>query len=328
VPNGMEIDKPLQGQRILVTGASGFIGSHLCRRLCQEGAEVHAVYRSRRPLELGDQHWWQADLADVAEVRKIVNKVRPEVVFHLASHVKGAPDLEHVLPTFRSNLQSTVNLLTLAAESDCRRVVLTGSLAEPDIENGETFPSAPYAAAKWASSGYARMFHALYKVPVVIARVFMVYGPAQIDLTKLIPYVILSLLQGESPKITSGDRLVDWIYVSDVIDGFLALAQQPGIEGSTIDLGSGTLVSIREIVQQVASIVGGIQGPEFGALPDRPMEPVRLAKTAETFVKIGWKPQVSLREGLERTVAWYRTEVERSSGTKSGIPVCLTRNSK
>jgi len=320
--------KRLERQRVLVTGASGFIGSHLCFRLRQEGAEVHAVYRTRPPADPGDQHWWQADLANEAEVRRIVHAVRPEVIFHLASHVKGAPDLEHVLPTFHSNLQSTVNLLTLAVEFECRRVVLTGSLAEPEIARGEEFPSAPYAAAKWASSGYARMFHALYKLPVVIARVFMVYGPAQIDLTKLIPYVILSLVQGKSPKITSGDRLVDWIYVSDVIGGFLALAQRPGIEGSTIDLGSGALVSIREIVQQVASIVGGARTPEFGALPDRPMEPVRLAKTAETFAKIGWKPQVSLREGLERTVAWYRAELERSPNIRNGIPVCSTRNSK
>jgi UDP-glucose 4-epimerase len=311
----------LDGQRILVTGASGFIGSHLCLRLCKEGAEVHAVYRSRRPADPGDQHWWQADLADLAEVREIIGEARPEVIFHLASHVKGAPDLEHVLPTFQSNLQSTVNLLTVAAESNCRRVVLTGSLAEPEVENGETFPSAPYAAAKWASSGYARMFHALYKLPVVIARVFMVYGPGQIDLTKLIPYVILSLLQGESPKITSGDRLVDWIYVSDVVDCFLALAQQPAIEGSTIDIGSGALVMIREIVQQVVSIMGSENWPQFGALPDRPMEPIRLAKSAETFARIGWKPQVSLREGLERTVDWYRAELERSPGMRSGIPV-------
>jgi nucleoside-diphosphate-sugar epimerase len=318
----MQMHKGFGGQRILVTGANGFIGSHLCLRLCQEGAEVHAVYRSRRPADLGDQHWWQADLADVAEARKIVYTVRPQVIFHLASHVKGAPDLEHVLPTFHSNLQSTVNLLTVAAESTCPRVVLTGSLAEPEVENGETFPSAPYAAAKWASSGYARMFHALYKLPVVIARVFMVYGPGQIDLTKLIPYVILSLLRGEPPKITSGDRLVDWIYVSDVVDGFLALAQQPGLEGSTIDLGSGALVSIREIVQQVVSIMGGRKGPEFGALPDRPMEPVRLAKTAETFARIGWKPQVSLREGLERTVDWYSAQLERSPDMRSGVPVC------
>ncbi len=282
---------------------------------------VHAVYRSQRPVNPGDLHWWQADLANLAEVKEIISKVQPEVIFHLASHVKGAPDLKHVLPTFQSNLQSTVNLLVLAAKCNCRRVVLTGSLAEPEVANGELFPSAPYAAAKWASSGYARMFHALYKLPVLIARVFMVYGPAQSDLTKLIPYVTLSLLRGETPKITSGSRLVDWVYVSDVVDGFIALGQQPGIDGSTIDLGSGSLVSIREIVQQVASIVGGDSIPEFGALPDRPMEPTRLAKTEETFAKIEWKPRVPLREGLERTVEWYRGELQRSPEMRKAIEV-------
>jgi UDP-glucose 4-epimerase len=309
----------LSGRRVLVTGANGFIGSHLCLRLCREGAEVHAVYRSQRPADSGDQHWWQADLSDLAEVRKLVRETRPELIFHLASHVKGAPDLEHVLPTFQSNLQSTVNLLVLAAESGCSRIVLTGSLAEPEVESGEAFPSAPYAAAKWASSGYARMFHALYQVPVVIARVFMVYGPDQKDLTKLIPYVTLSLLEGKTPKITSGQRLVDWIYVSDVVDGFLALAQTAGLDGSTLDLGSGSLVSIREIVERLIRLTRGNVDAGFGALPNRPLEPTRVAKIDETFEKTGWKPQVSLAEGLERTVNWYRAALEHSPESYLGF---------
>ena len=156
------------------------------------------------------------------------------------------------------------------------------------------------------------MFHALYKLPTVIARVFMVYGPAQIDLTKLIPYVTLSLLQGKSPKISSGDRLVDWIYVSDVVNGFVALAESPNVDGATVDLGSGSLISIREIVRQLAKVIGNGIEPEFGALPDRPMEPTRTARTADALARIGWKPEVSLQEGLKRTVDWYRRELERS----------------
>ena len=107
-------------------------------------------------------------------------------------------------------------------------MVMTGSLAEPDPKNGELFPSAPYAAAaKWASSGYARMFHALYKLPVVIARVFMVYGPAQQDLTKLMPYVSLSPSRGD-PEDQQRRRPVDWVYVSDVVEGFVALGKAAG----------------------------------------------------------------------------------------------------
>lgn len=246
-----------------------------------------------------------------------MEETRPDTIFHLASHVKGAPDLEHVLPTFQSNLQSTVNLLTTAVNSNCGRVILTGSLAEPEAANGEAFPSAPYAAAKWASSGYARMFHALYKLPVVIARVFMVYGPAQIDLTKLIPYVTLSLLQDKTPKISSGSRLVDWIYVSDVVEGFLALALASDVGGATLDLGSGALVSIRDIVRQVAELIGG--NVEFGALPDRPLEPTRIANTAETLAKADWAPRVSLEEGLKRTVDWYRKDLEHSPAAYQSV---------
>jgi len=299
------------GQKVVVTGANGFIGAHLCRRLADEGAEVHAVHRTKIPSDVVVHRWWQADLSDFTQTKKIIESAKPDVIFHLASHVKGAPHLEHVLPTFHSNLESTINLLTLATQSGTRRLVLTGSLAEPDFENGERFPVAPYAAAKWASSGYARMFHALYRTPVIIARVFMVYGPAQIDLTKLIPYATLAMLQGKRPKITSGARLVDWIYVSDVVEGFLKLATAPGIDGSTIDLGSGSLLSIRDILQELAGVIGEGAAAEFGALPDRPLEPTRIANIVESFAKIGWRPQVSLQEGLCRTVEWYRRALEK-----------------
>ena len=106
----------LDGQRVLVTGASGFIGSYLCHRLCEEGAAVHAVdYRSQRLAAPGGLRWLRADFADLAEVKRVADEARPDLIFHLASHVKGAPGIEHVLPTFRSNLESTVNVLTVAA---------------------------------------------------------------------------------------------------------------------------------------------------------------------------------------------------------------------
>jgi nucleoside-diphosphate-sugar epimerase len=271
-----------------------------------EGAEVHALSRSPHTGDHSHLTWWAGDVAEIEFVRTMFDKVQPQIIYHLASHVMGAPNLKHVLPTFQANLQSSVNLLVAAAEHGCRKLVMTGSLAEPEPSKGELFPGAPYAAAKWASSGYARMFHALYGVPTVLARVFMVYGPAQTDLSKLIPYVILSLLQGKSPAISSGERLIDWIYVDDVVDAYLALADAPEMDGQTVEIGSGKLISIREIVSQVAHLIGGTVEPTFGALADRPMEPLRIAEVARTQEQIGWSPKMQLTEGLLRTIEWYK----------------------
>jgi nucleoside-diphosphate-sugar epimerase len=301
----MVSDQFFNHRKILVTGASGFIGTHLCRFLRKNGAEVHAVSRTKHYDKIKDLYWWQADLTEVSIVREIFVAIQPEIIFHLASHVAGARESHVVLPTFRSNLMSTVNLLTVAGEIGCHRIILTGSLEEPDLENPESIPCSPYAAAKWASSAYARMFHALYQLPVVILRVFMVYGPGQQDLRKLIPYVILSLLQGEVPKLSSGQRQIDWIYVDDVIAAFFAAAQAANIEGSTIDVGSGTLVSIETIVEQLVQLINPQIRPLFGALVDRPFEQVRVANVIKAHAMMKWQPVTSLEVGLQRAVDWY-----------------------
>ncbi len=304
----------LAGTAALVTGATGFIGSHLCRRLDALGAEVHAVSRRRDVSAPGVRKWWRGDLSDPETARRVVAGAAPDVLFHLASRVSGARDLDLVLETFRDNLATTVNLLAAATGGGCRRIVLAGSLEEPEPERPHPVPSSPYAAAKWAAGGYARFFHALYGTPAVIARIFMVYGPDQKDEKKLVPYVTRSLLAGEAPEISAGTRRVDWIYVEDVVEGLLALAAAPGIDGETIDLGSGELVTVREVVETLCAIVAPGTAPRFGAVPDRPMEQVRVAATAKTQEQIGWRPRVSLREGLERTVDWHRRRAAAESG--------------
>lgn len=300
------------GKKILVTGASGFIGSHLCRRLRDSGATVHGISRTVQSSNEACSHWGQGDLADIEVVRDLLRTVEPDIVFHLASHVVGARNLALVLPTFNSNLVSTINLLTVATETNIDRIVLIGSLEEPEQSDTHVVPSSPYAASKWAGSGYARMFHALYQTPVTIARLFMVYGPAQQDLRKLIPYVTLSLLRKQPPKLTSGMRQIDWIYVGDVVDGLLAMVQAPNIKGSTIDLGSGVLVPIRTVVQKLINITDSDVEPALGNVSDRPMEQVRAANIADTYAKIGWKPTTSLDKGLEYTVDWYRELSDRN----------------
>jgi len=312
----MEHDSYFSGKKILVTGASGFIGAHLCKRLKDKEAEVYGVSRSAQSDNEICSHWLQGDLAETSDVNKIIKASMPDIIFHLASHVVGARDLKIVMPTFKSNLMSTVNILTESTKLGCEKIVLVGSLEEPEESTNFITPSSPYAAAKFASSAYGRMFHALYQAPVTIARLFMVYGPGQRDLTKLVPYVILSLLRKKNPNLTSGQRLVDWIYVQDVVDGLVKISQAIDIEGETIDIGSGQLNSVQSIVQNLSELVDPTKKLCFGSVSDRPMEQIRVANMKATYAKIGWKPHTSLDVGLRKTVDWYREQLKTEKNAR------------
>jgi len=309
------LSSPFAGKRILVTGASGFIGSHLCCSLNGAGAEVHGVSRVPRTSVEKGLRWWQGDLADPAIVRKLISTIKPEIIFHLAAgDTRANRDVNLVLPIFKDNLSTAVNVLTAATETGCGRILLAGSLDEP--EPGEP-PSSPYAAAKMAIQAYAQLFHHIFQMPVVLARMFMAYGPGQEAVQKLIPYVTLSLLRGQSPKLSSGQRLIDWIYVDDLVEGLTALAQAPGVEGSTVDLGSGFHVTVHAIVQELVRLTGSTAEPVFGAVQDRPMEQLRTARVNETYSQTGWKARTSLEKGLSQTIDWYRerltAEVSRAA---------------
>lgn len=292
----------MQGIRCLVTGATGFLGSRLLGELEREGAEVAVLSRLPRPEDARVARWHRADLEDSTAVEQALADDRPEVVFHLASLVTGRRELDLVVPTFRANLASSVHLLAAATRVGCRRIVLAGSMEEP--EPG-TAPGSPYAAAKAASSLYASFFRALYETPIVTARIFMVYGPGQRDTSKVVPASILAALEGRAPRISSGARPVDWIFVDDVARGLMALATAPGVDGETLDLGSGELVAVREVVERICRRAGG-PPPEVGALPDRPLEAVRRADPSRAFALARWRPEVALDEGLARTIDHYR----------------------
>lgn len=271
---------------------------------------MHAL--SRRPRDgTGDVRWEHGDLTDESVARDLVRRVEPDVVLHLASEVGGGRDLGLVLPMLRANLLATVNVMVACAEAGCSRVVVAGSMEEPDMGDPDAVAQSPYAVAKWGALAYARHLHALHGLPVVHLRVFMVYGPGQRDLRKLVPYATVSLLRGNAPQLTSGAREVDWVYVDDVVDAFMRAAVAPGVDGQSLDIGSGELVTARALVVRLRELVGGDVEPAFGAIADRRLERVRAADPAPAAAAMGWHPRTPLEEGLRRTVDFYRSELER-----------------
>jgi nucleoside-diphosphate-sugar epimerase len=150
------------------------------------------------------------------------------------------------------------------------------------------------------------MFRALYGSPVVVLRLFMVYGPGQRDGTKLVPYVGRCFLDGVPPRLSSGRRPVDWVYVDDVVDACIRAAEAPEVADRTLDVGSGTQTTIRDVVERIARLTGTDVEPIFGALPDRPLEVAPVANVDETDAILGWRAKTGLDEGLRRTVEWLR----------------------
>lgn len=299
------------GRKVLVTGARGFIGSRLCARLAADRADVCGV--SRGALPFAGVRGVQLDLSDAREAGALVRDFRPEFIFHLAGYVQGARGLENVRPAFEGNLMTTVNLLTLAAELGCQRIVLTGSQDEPNVNEvsaAQFVPPSPYAAAKYAGNTYARMFHELYQLPVTIGRIFMAYGPGQLDLKKLIPYVILCLLRGESPKLSTGSRPMDWIYVDDVVDALMRMAQCPAADGKTVELGTGVPYTARQAACMLVDLMKAPLAPAFGAVADRKLEAPRFANTEATRSLLNWQAAVPFEDGLLRTIEWYSAEVK------------------
>lgn len=302
----------LGGARVLVTGASGLIGSHVLPILERESADVVAVSRAPRSDE-GGAEWRRCDFSQAGAAATMVTSVGPEVIIHLAGAVRGERALDAVAPTLQTNLVATVELLEAATRVGAQRIVLSGSLLEEPAGSGpQAVPSSPYGASRWAAGAYARMFHTLFDSPVVILRPSFAYGPGQ-EPTKLISHVITSLLGGGSPHLSSGERFLDCVYAEDVAQACVDAASAAAVEGRTIDIGTGVLTSVREIVESIVEALGPTEGrPVFGALAVRPLEQSVEVDVDETARVLGWRAATGLEEGLRRTVAWFRDHRHRA----------------
>lgn len=297
-------------EKCLVTGAGGFIGNALCSELRRRGATIHGCGRTA-PAGASVDVSHQCDIAVLSEVQRIIDEVRPAVVFNLASTVTGSRELEAVVPTLHGNLVGAVNILHAATEIGDIRVVQLGSLQEPEEPTGRDVANSPYAASKLGASTYTRMFAELYDLPASVARVFMVYGPGQLDFAKLVPYVLKSLLSGQTASMSSGRQEFDWVYVDDVVDALIAIAAHGGLRGKTVDVGSGTLTSVRDIALGIGRRLDLQALLGFDTIPDRRLEPTRKADIEATSTSLGWRSRVSLEEGLDMTVAWYQKHLGR-----------------
>ena len=302
----------MSGERVLVTGGSGFIGSTLVEELVRRGADVTCLLLpSDRATYLGEVRQeiriCRADLTDLEAVRAAVSAARPEAVFHLAA--VGVADVR-VDPALavRVNVEGTLNLLT-ALQGNYRAFVNTGTCHEyggnepPFREDQNPSPELPYAITKTAAWHFCNRYHRTVGWPIVTLRPFSVYGPRQAPNT-FIPACIRAAQRGCDFDMTLGEQTRDCVYVDDIVEGFILAATVPEAIGGTFNLCTSREVPLYRIAQAIVEQMGHPIAIHRGALPYREGEIWRLVgdntRARET---LGWEPRVPLGEGLRRTIA-------------------------
>lgn len=308
------------GKTALVTGAGGFIGSHLSEELVRRGARVRAFVRYTSSGAWGwlDHSDLRGDLEVVAGDITDRDSVRDAVagcdyIFHLAALIAIPYSYKAPFAYQRTNVEGTINLLSAAREAGASRIVHTSTSETygtarrvPIDEDHPLQAQSPYAASKIAADKMAEAFHASFGTPVVTLRPFNTYGPRQSG-RAVIPTIITQCLAHGEVKLGNLSPTRDFNFVADTVDAFCRAALAPSIDGMTINVGSGREISIADLVRLIAEMTGNTVN--LRTEPER-VRPAKseverlLAANARARELIGWAPATSLRDGLRRTIDW------------------------
>jgi nucleoside-diphosphate-sugar epimerase len=309
----------LKSKIVLVTGAAGFIGSQLSRRLLEEGADVHVLLRKdtnqfRVRDFIGNLTVWYGDLRDYSTICSCFKNLRPQVIFHLASFREVRRDSALIEPMIDINMKGTINLLRGVIEEKITLefFVNTGSSEEygdgsfPFREDQREIPVSPYSASKVAATYFCQMLHKSMGLPVVTLRPFLTYGPNQ-DNDMFVPSLIQHCLKKKDFQMTTGDQTREFNYIDDIVDAYLLAATNPNAIGEIINIGNGIEYSIKEVAEKIVHMMGNPIQLLLGALPKRAGETNHFFCSNEKVRRLlGWAPKIDLHEGLTRTINWHK----------------------
>ena len=309
--------------RVLVTGASGFIGSHLVRRLLAQGTEVHILLRGEaRDVRLEgseDACRWIGELHDSAALKACLKGARPDRIFHCAgtSRARNAGGWSPVREAQRVNVDGLINLLEAAVASDAplRNFVRLGGLEEygsgpaPSIETQREAPRSAYSASQVAGTHLLQALQSTLPFAAVTLRPTLIYGPAQ-STDFMIPSLIEALLAGRPFPLSGGNQRRDLLHVDDLVSAMISASTSDAVAGEVINVATGTAWRIRTVARSIGRMMGRADLLKFGELPERPNDIVDLRGDASKAHRLlGWHPTVPLARGLAQTIDWHRSKL-------------------
>lgn len=304
-------------RRCVVTGAGGFVGAALTRRLVAEGHEVTAWTAPAsdrwRLSDLGEAlAFVEVDVRDAEAVSAALADARPEWVFHLGAHGGYSWQSERVR-IFATNLEGTINVLEAAGRAGAEAILCAGSSSEygakdhAPAESELPEPNSDYAVAKAAATLYASFLGRERRLPVATLRLYSVYGPFE-EPARLVPALVAAGRRGELPPLAPPSTARDFVFVDDVVEAFL-LAARGGVEpGEVLNVGTGVETTLAQAVEALRSLFGIEAEPVFGSMPARSWDTPRwVADPSRIAARLGWAAAVSFAEGLERMAAWLES---------------------
>ncbi|MBI3252271.1 MAG: SDR family NAD(P)-dependent oxidoreductase [Candidatus Omnitrophica bacterium] len=316
-----------RGKKVLVTGAGGFIGSHLAEALVHAGAKTKALIHYNALGNIGwlatsdcrnDIEIVTGDVCDQGSVREAVRGA--EVVFHLAALIAIPYSYRAPESYVRTNIQGTLNVLQAARELRVERLVHTSTSEVygtaqyvPIDENHPLQGQSPYAASKIGADKFAEAFYCSFDLPVVTVRPFNAFGPRQ-SARAVIPTIITQYLNQGVVKLGRLTPTRDLNFVGNTVDGFMRAALVPEAIGNVINLGSGREISIGDLAQLIGRLVGGeilIEEEQQRMRPGKSEVERLLADPTRARALLGWEPQVTLEDGLSLTIDWVRQNLDR-----------------
>lgn len=308
-------------KKALITGGAGFIGSNFVYKFLDLGYEVFVFEKNEADLwrieKVKDRiKIYSPNLLDFEELKKNILEIKPDIVLHFAAYGAYQGNQQDIENTININLEGTINLVNACKEAEVKAFINTGSSSEYGIkdkamkEDDILEANNLYGITKGATTLYCQMMAQKFNFPVVTIRPFSVYGPFE-EKERLIPTIITSCLENKSLKLSTPDSVRDFIFIEDLIDGYIkAIENIEKVKGHIFNLGSGKQSTINELVIKIKELTNSSIEPEYGQIKKSQTEPKTwVADISKAKNILGWEPKHSLEDGLKKNIEWFNSNI-------------------